>query len=819
MNDPTPPPDTLPPALADLHIAPPPDAPNPWEGPTLSAAATIVRPPSSAPAEQSAFAAPSESEQERDARRTSAPVDPAVLSTFDPLAGDAWADSEGHPPRPQTLPPPPPPKPDTAAAPAAPSTTQQASTTAAFPALTAFARSLALPSLPTRSISLKDKGKERERTHKERPRSMDTATLMQTPVMPGSFAEQQKEKGKQRASRLGEGMSAYDSEGDIAVEVDDVDDSERRGSPKRRSVDGTNGTVVEKEEKERKERKEKKRGKNEGSEKMSPPPAPPPFDFQKFLDQMKSKGAEPVARYLRSFLSNFSKRTFTVTDQVKLINDFLGFISQKMRTAEPWRNANEAEFDNAMEGMEKLVMNRLYDYTFTPATARLSPPRPITTDDLERDRILAQRISLFAWIEPRHLDLPVASAQEQAVGGFLMFAEQELVKINHYKAPRDKLICILNCCKVIFGLIRHLGKDESADTFLPILIFIVLKANPENLLSNVEFIQRFRNPTKLQSEAGYYLSSLMGAVSFIETMDHTSLSNISQEEFESNVETAISALSNSRTASPYSRSTSTSTSTSASPSPTPTPAPAPPNILRPPAQPIPVPVAAPLPNTSPHAGEEPAQPLALEFDARRLRDTLSKPLSAIGRIFSEALDGVDERFAQAQAAMQAAQQTSRPQTPQTGPGPEGMIQTPYKPRVRRSPGGSATSTSSFQFAPEEGTPTPMRLAVPQPPASPSAVQQAPWVQGHAPATAYPGAGSPLATSRAPTPGPGSVDFDIPGLQAEIDAAHERQAEAAMGTLVQIFPEVEREVVMLVLEAEGGDLGRSIEKLLEMGAGA
>ena len=68
----------------------------------------------------------------------------------------------------------------------------------------------------------------------------------------------------------------------------------------------------------------------------------PPFDFQKFLDQMKSKSAEPVARYLRScvllsfflrpralmysghrFLNNFAKRTFTVSDQVKLINDFL----------------------------------------------------------------------------------------------------------------------------------------------------------------------------------------------------------------------------------------------------------------------------------------------------------------------------------------------------------------------------------------------------------------------------------------------------------------------------------------------------------------
>lgn len=36
------------------------------------------------------------------------------------------------------------------------------------------------------------------------------------------------------------------------------------------------------------------------------------------------------------------------------------------------------------------------------------------------------------------------------------------------------------------GLIRHLKKDEGADSFVPILIFIVLKANPEHLLSNVE---------------------------------------------------------------------------------------------------------------------------------------------------------------------------------------------------------------------------------------------------------------------------------------------------------------------------------------------
>jgi len=38
----------------------------------------------------------------------------------------------------------------------------------------------------------------------------------------------------------------------------------------------------------------------------------PPFDFQKFLDQMKSKSAEPVARYLRSFVPTLS--VFSASD-------------------------------------------------------------------------------------------------------------------------------------------------------------------------------------------------------------------------------------------------------------------------------------------------------------------------------------------------------------------------------------------------------------------------------------------------------------------------------------------------------------------------
>ncbi|SAM85622.1 related to VPS9 (involved in vacuole trafficking) [Ustilago bromivora] len=262
-----------------------------------------------------------------------------------------------------------------------------------------------------------------------------------------------------------------------------------------------------------------------------------PFDFNRFLEQMKHRSAQAVGEYVRSFIKGFAKKPYRTQDQIKLIFDFLDFIAARMRECDIWKSQSDADFENAKEAMEKLIMNRLYPYTFTPALQK-EGRWAVQTDDLERDRVLRQRILLFGWLSEEHLDVPVGNHSR----GFIEFSIQELLKINHYKAPRDKLICILNCCKVIFGMIRHLSTQENADTFIPVLIFVVLKANPEHLISNVEYISRFRNPDRLSSESGYYLSSLMGAIAFIETMDYTSLSNITQEEFEKKVEEAVSHM-------------------------------------------------------------------------------------------------------------------------------------------------------------------------------------------------------------------------------------------------------------------------------------
>ncbi|KAJ9644521.1 hypothetical protein H2201_000295 [Coniosporium apollinis] len=292
-----------------------------------------------------------------------------------------------------------------------------------------------------------------------------------------------------------------------------------------------------------------------------PPPSPDPepdlpFDFHRFLGQLRHRTADPVAKFLRSFLLEFEKKQWMVHEQVKIVSDFLEFISKKMAQCEVWRTVSDAEFDNAREGMEKLVMNRLYNQTFSPA---IPPPEPAPggknrrrgaqppsgpgrrgqhQEDVERDEVLAQKVRIYGWVKEEHLDIKPVNDKGMK---FLKLAQQEILKINSYRAPRDKVICVLNCCKVLFGFLRSSQADQSADSFVPLLIYTVLHANPDHLVSNVQYILRFRNQDKLGGEAGYYISSLMGAVQFIESLDRTSLT-ISDSDFEKNVEAAVSAI-------------------------------------------------------------------------------------------------------------------------------------------------------------------------------------------------------------------------------------------------------------------------------------
>lgn len=48
-----------------------------------------------------------------------------------------------------------------------------------------------------------------------------------------------------------------------------------------------------------------------------------------------------------------------------------------------------------------------------------------------------------------------------------------------------------------------------ADDFLPVLIYVVIHANPPQLASNLEYIQRFRMHSRMVSESAYFFTQLV----------------------------------------------------------------------------------------------------------------------------------------------------------------------------------------------------------------------------------------------------------------------------------------------------------------------
>lgn len=130
-----------------------------------------------------------------------------------------------------------------------------------------------------------------------------------------------------------------------------------------------------------------------------------------------------------------------------------------------------------------------------------------------------------------HLELPEGARNEMA----LSLAQAELHRINSFRTPREKLNCVVNASQMVFNVLS-LARDKAgarpgADDFLPVFIYVVLKAQVPRLPSNVKYIEQYRDPTDMMSRGGYCFVNLQSAAEFIMTLGPESL-KIDRSEFE-----------------------------------------------------------------------------------------------------------------------------------------------------------------------------------------------------------------------------------------------------------------------------------------------
>ncbi|XP_029427053.1 ras and Rab interactor-like protein [Rhinatrema bivittatum] len=91
-------------------------------------------------------------------------------------------------------------------------------------------------------------------------------------------------------------------------------------------------------------------------------------------------------------------------------------------------------------------------------------------------------------------------------------------------SPKKKVMQLLKVCKLIYEAMNHTaGKTEiyGADDFLPVLIYVLLGSDITSLQLDVEYMMELLDPTQLQGEGGYYLTTFFGALHHIANVQST----------------------------------------------------------------------------------------------------------------------------------------------------------------------------------------------------------------------------------------------------------------------------------------------------------
>lgn len=123
------------------------------------------------------------------------------------------------------------------------------------------------------------------------------------------------------------------------------------------------------------------------------------------------------------------------------------------------------------------------------------------------------------------LQKPTSPAEDPAYGR-LKEARASLERMNVERFPVGKLDQLTAAHKHIVEALQEMFPSaSSADEVLPTLIYSIITTAPEtnSVVSNFNFIQRFRASSKIDGEAAYCLTNLEAAISFLENVDLSSI--------------------------------------------------------------------------------------------------------------------------------------------------------------------------------------------------------------------------------------------------------------------------------------------------------
>ena len=215
-----------------------------------------------------------------------------------------------------------------------------------------------------------------------------------------------------------------------------------------------------------------------------------------------------------NFVTNFRESCSASDEKIALMECFLHSLWSQLEadTSVSLLTANSpGQIDMCHVAVERAVVAHIYYQAMYPNGEA----------DVSRDTVLAEHIGkLSTEITPNHRDLRIGKQYHYEAPW--PSAQAELGQLAAFKTPKDKVACVVRCCQTIMNLLSLSAKSgvPAADDFLPVLVFIVVRANPPSLLSTVQYVESFYG-SRLSGEDHYWWMQFVAAIEFIKTMDYS----------------------------------------------------------------------------------------------------------------------------------------------------------------------------------------------------------------------------------------------------------------------------------------------------------
>ncbi|KAM4750776.1 ras and Rab interactor 2-like isoform 2-T2 [Anableps anableps] len=108
---------------------------------------------------------------------------------------------------------------------------------------------------------------------------------------------------------------------------------------------------------------------------------------------------------------------------------------------------------------------------------------------------------------------------------------QKFLNMRKMYSPDQKVSLLLRVCKLIYTIMQdNSGRMYGADDFLPMLTYVVAQCDMPQLDTEVQYMMELLDPTLLQGEGGYYLTSAYGAMALIKNFQEEQAAQVLSSE-------------------------------------------------------------------------------------------------------------------------------------------------------------------------------------------------------------------------------------------------------------------------------------------------